>query len=188
MNLVHGLVLTGGTSTRMGADKATIAFEGMTLAARVARALAPIARPVLAVGHEAGSGLEAIEDPSQGPLVALVAGADALAARDATSAVLLVACDLPFVTSRALTEVAAALGDADAAVPVVGDREQPLAACYSPRAHDVARALVEGGERSMRALLEQLDVARVAIADASDLIDVDTPGELEAARHRAEHP
>ena len=188
MHIVHGLVLTGGTSSRMGADKATIDFDGLTLAARVARALAPVARPVLAVGHDAGTGLEAIDDPKDGPLAALVAGADALAARNADGPIVLVACDLPFVTSRVLTEVIVGLGEAAAAVPVVGGRDQPLAACYGPRALSVARRLVAEGERSMRALLEQIDVARLTVADAGDLADVDTPADLNDARRRVEHP
>lgn len=43
---------------------------GLPLAVRSARALAAVAEPVLAVGREAGTGLETILDAGRGPLVA----------------------------------------------------------------------------------------------------------------------
>lgn len=175
----------------MGADKSMLDVGGLPLAVRAARALAVIARPVLAVGGEAGTRLEAVADPGEGPLAAFAAGAEALSARGCAGPVLLVACDLPFVTAELLAHLWRALGDAGAAVPVAGGREQPLAACYAPRARDLARRLVAEGRRAMRDLLGALDVrllperewSRVAPAEA--LMDVDTPGDLEAARRRA---
>src|SRR5512135_3454415 len=76
-----GLLLTGGASKRMRRDKATIDFGGVPLAVRVARALAQVAYPVLAVGIEAGTGLPTVDDPREGPLVAFVRGAAELRAR-----------------------------------------------------------------------------------------------------------
>ncbi|MFN2613916.1 MAG: molybdenum cofactor guanylyltransferase [Actinomycetota bacterium] len=177
-----GLLLTGGTSRRMGADKATLEFGGSTLASRVAAALREVAYPVLAVGPPAGTGLDAIGDPSEGPLVAFVAGADALAARvPAGTPVLLVACDLPFVTADVLRGVALAAPDADACVPVTDGRDQPLCARYSQGAVAQARALVREGARAMRDLLAAIGVSRVDV-DARALVDVDTPQELDQAR------
>lgn len=162
----------------------------------MARALAVVARPALAVGEEAGTGLEAVPDPRRGPLAAFVAGADALAARGAAGPVLLVACDLPFVTARLLAFVARALreSEADAAVPVLGGRDQPLAACYAPRAAAVARTLTAEGHDAMRDLLAAIDVRRLPeeewahVASPDALLDVDTPEDLEAARRILEGP
>jgi molybdopterin-guanine dinucleotide biosynthesis protein A len=173
----------------MRRDKATIDFGGEPLAKRVARVLAQVAYPLLAVGNEAGSGLETIDDPREGPLVAFVAGADALRARGHDGAVLLVACDLPFMSPGLLAFVAASLGDGhDAAVPILRGREQPLAACYAPPALAAARALVHGGANAMRDLLRALDVRRVEedewtrAAPPRSLADVDTRAALLRAR------
>jgi len=186
-----GLLLTGGASSRMGSDKALLEVAGSTLASRVARALATVARPTLVVGPHAGTGLEAVEDGREGPLVALVAGVNALAERGCTGPVLLVACDLPFVGAELLAALAHELGEADAAVPVLDERDQPLAACYSPRALAVAKDLVGQGGRAMRELLDAIEVKRIPeaawsrIAERASLVDVDTPEQLEAARRRA---
>jgi molybdenum cofactor guanylyltransferase len=184
-----GLLLTGGASTRMGRDKATLELRGMTLAARAARALRAVADLVLAVGPESGSGFETVADPREGPLAAVVAGATALHGRGRSGPVLVLACDMPFVPARLLSLVARSLGSADAAVPVAAGRDQPLCAAYQTAAvleHGVAS--LERGERSMRGLLDalpsvlRLDEAHwTSVAGAGAFEDLDTPEDLERA-------
>lgn len=178
----------------MGTDKALVEIGGEALALRAARALSQVAYPVLAVGREATTGLEAVEDPRAGPLVAFVAGADALASRGHAGAILLVACDLPFVEPALLAHLARLLGDAGAAVPLAGGRDQPLCACYAPGAVEVARRLVSSGRRAMRDLVAEIAVVRVdepawtSVASPRALTDVDTPGDLAQARRILEGP
>ncbi len=72
--------------------------------------------------------------------------------------VLLLACDLPFVTEALLGRLASWHG-AGTVVPV--DRDgfvQPVCARYSPAALDRARRLLADGERSLRSLLQDDDV------------------------------
>jgi molybdopterin-guanine dinucleotide biosynthesis protein A len=178
----------------MGADKSVLRVGGEEQAVRVARALRQVAYPVLAVGWEARTGLEAVDDPRAGPLAAFVAGADALAARGHTGAILLVACDMPFVEPALLAHLAEARGPADAAIPVAGGRDQPLCACYGPRAPEVARRLVRAGVRAMTGLLVELVIRRVPenawtrFASPHALKDVDTPEELDQAREILDEP
>lgn len=179
----------------MGADKAGLDAGGIPVAVRTARALCMVARPVLAVGEEAGTGLDAVDDPRAGPLAAFVAGADALAARGLDGPVLLCACDLPLVTARLLAHVARSLGDASAAVPVLKGRDQPLAACYAPAALATARRLVAAGARAMRDLLDELPEVRrlpperwAHVASPDALLDVDTPEDMESVRRILEGP
>jgi molybdopterin-guanine dinucleotide biosynthesis protein A len=112
---MHGVLLTGGRSSRMGTHKAAIDFGGRTFAQRAADALRAVAEPVVAAGPSFDTGLESVEDPDEGPLVAFVCGAGAL---PMTEPVFLVACDVPFVTAEMLRVVASSLGDFDAVVPV----------------------------------------------------------------------
>ena len=72
-----GILLTGGASTRFGQDKATTRFEGSTLAERAGSALRTATEPAIEVGPGV-SGLPAVDDARQGPLVALAAGLAAL--------------------------------------------------------------------------------------------------------------
>lgn len=176
-----GLLLTGGASTRFGRDKATADFDGCTLAARAALALAAVADPVLEVGPGV-SGLPDVPDACQGPLVALAAGLGWLP----TMPVLLLACDLPLVTASLLRWLA----DhpvAGSVVPVAGDPPlpQPLCARWAPAALAALPGLVAGGERSLRPLLGGPDVTLVPAGDwAPALEDVDTPEAFEALLRR----
>jgi molybdenum cofactor guanylyltransferase len=187
-----GLLLTGGSSLRMGFDKAELVVEGERLADRTARVLTAVCDPALEVGP-GRSRLPFIREgaPGSGPLAALVAGSQALRARGYEDALLLLAVDLPFVTERLLSLLARRAGKA-AAVPVAGGEPQPCCACYGPAARDAAEALVAGGERSLRALLAATTVERVeepewrAVAPAHALDDLDTPADV--ARHGLERP
>jgi molybdopterin-guanine dinucleotide biosynthesis protein A len=175
-----GIVLTGGTSRRLGFDKATVVVAGETLAARAARVLAAACAPVIEVGP-GRTALRAVrEEPvGSGPLAALVAGADALAAET----VVLLACDLVRV-ERPLLALLAGWEGAPSVVPMVGAMPQLVCARYGPDALAAARSLLATGERSLRALFAGIDVdlvpetrwSSVAASDAFD--DVDTPADL----------
>lgn len=175
-----GIVLTGGSSRRLGFDKASVIVGPETAAARAARVLGSVCSPVVEVGP-GWCGVQAVrEEPAgSGPLAGLVAGADALG----TAPVLLFACDLVRVESPLLALLAGWEG-APSAVPIAGGRPQPVCARYGLDALAVARELLASGEHSMRALLAAVVVdfvpeARwrsVAPADAFD--DLDTPEDL----------
>lgn len=155
------------------------------------QALLEAAEPVVAVGPDPGLGLLSVGDGGMGPLAALVAGMEHLAASGLRGPVLLVACDLPFVTNALLRFVSEQLGSALASVPVNRGRLQPLAACYAPSVLPAARNLISTGRVSMRDLLETIDFEPVpegswkAVAPPEALMDVDTPFELREANEIA---
>jgi molybdopterin-guanine dinucleotide biosynthesis protein A len=176
------LLLTGGASRRFGGPKADVRVGGERLADRSARVLTVVAAPVLEVGP-GRSPLEAVlEDvPGSGPLAAVAAGAAALAVRGAgDQEVIVLAVDLPFVDEAWLRSLAA-LPVADAIVPRVDGRAQPLCARYSPAALGRAAQLVAEGARSMWALLEAIEVQWVdepewlGVTSLRCFVDVDTP-------------
>lgn len=183
----HGLLLTGGTSRRMGEDKASSMVGGVTMGERAGRALMGAASPVLCLGPDPGLGLEAVEDDRRGPLGALVAGMRRLAENGFGGPVLLVACDMPFLTPDLLRLVAGELGSAQAALPVAGGRLQPLASCYAASVLPVAERLVAAGRHSMQSLLDEIEVKAVdpqswsGLARPEAMTDVDTPADLRAA-------
>ena len=177
------MLLTGGASRRMGFDKAYLEVGGVRNAVRLAGVLAQVAWPLVEVGFGC-SGLPAVlEEPrGEGPLVALCAGAESLAALGRAGPALVLACDLPFVTAEALAVLAGWPGRGSA-VPMVGGRLQPLCARWSASDLALAKELVEAGERSMRSLL---GAASVEVLDESNwsgrahrlFADADTPEDL----------
>ena len=176
-----GLLLTGGASRRFGSPKAELTVDGERLADRGARLLLDVCDVVLEVGP-GYSCLPAVrEEPAgSGPLAALVAGGDALAARAAATRFLVLAVDLPFA-ERALLEHLRDHPAVGAVVPRVDGRAQPLCARYGADALEAAHTLLANGARAMQALLDAVPVTwldddalrRVAPVDA--LTDVDTP-------------
>jgi molybdopterin-guanine dinucleotide biosynthesis protein A len=170
---VPGLLLTGGASSRMGVPKATLVVDGETIAHRAARHLMKVCDPVVEVGP-GYSGLHRVDEdpPGQGPLAALVAGADAVGH---DGPVLLLACDLPFVTDALLNRLAGWDGDGTVVPVDETGAVQLVCARYSRDAIDQARSGLADGERSLRSLLRDADFTRMTDVDPHELIDVDTP-------------
>jgi molybdopterin-guanine dinucleotide biosynthesis protein A len=181
-----GLLLTGGRSSRMGVDKATLRLDGVALGVRTAGLLARATTPCVEVGPGYTSLTRVSEgSPGRGPLAAVVTGRDALGRLGWHGAVVVVATDLPRLTARILDWLA--VQDVTV-VPVSAGRPQPLCALYQPAALDVAAALVAEGKRAMRDLLDAIDpffapaeVWQEAAGDPLALVDVDTPADWDAA-------
>ena len=180
MRPMAGVLLTGGTSRRMGVDKARLVVNGETLAARSARVLASVCDPVVEVGPGV-SGLPAVQEepPGSGPLVALLAGVGALGE---PRTVILLACDLPNVSSELLRLLVEWPGSGTV-IPVVDGRFQYACARYGPAALDEAMTSVRTGGSSLRRLGESgseyiSEAEWGPVASALDFADVDTPEDL----------
>jgi molybdopterin-guanine dinucleotide biosynthesis protein A len=175
-----GVLLTGGTSRRLGFDKATARLGPETLAERAARVLAAVCTPVVEVGPGRSNLVAVREAPAgSGPLAGLVAGLDALG----VEAAVLLGCDLVRIEAPVVALLAGWPGAATA-VPTVDGRPQFVCARYGADAIEAARALLARGERSFRALLDVIEpdlVSEVhwrAVAPADAFDDLDTPADL----------
>ncbi len=190
MSACSGILLAGGRSRRMGADKATLPLQGRTLAERGVAVLGELTDDVvLARGTLAPleiPGTREVPDPIEhaGPLAGLVAGLRA--ARHPRVAVL--ATDLLAPRADVLARLIERLGAAQVAMPLVGGRPQPLhAAVARSSLSTLERALAEGERRLLRAL-DALDVRLVGPEGWGDLDpdggfarDADVPGDLAGA-------
>jgi len=185
---VAGIVLTGGASRRMGTDKALLRSElGVPWAESVGRLLVEVADPVIEVGP-GWSGLPSVleELRGEGPLVAVAAGAAALAAQGWSGPALVLSCDLPRLKSAVVRWLAGWPGHGGV-VPVVGGRPQPLCARWSAADLAAAGSRVAEGERSLRGLPGSAPCSFVGpsewtlVADADAFADADTPAEAAQA-------
>jgi molybdenum cofactor guanylyltransferase len=178
---VSGLLLTGGRSRRLGADKARLVLDGETLARRMAARLAAVCDAV----YEVGPGLTGLPSVTErpagsGPLAALAAGGDALRERGEFGPALLVAVDLPRIGVPVL-ELLRDWQGAPTVVPEAGGRLQPVCARYGPDELVAAASLVTGGVRSLHALLDVIEYEICpeavwrAVAPPDAFVDVDTP-------------
>jgi molybdenum cofactor guanylyltransferase len=183
-------VLAGGASRRMGRDKATLAVGGVELASLALGAAARVAHPVVLVapeGHPARRvAAPAVADPGLGPLAALAAALDALAAEH----VLVLAGDHPGLRVELLAHLVALAGEAEAVACRRGPRLEPLVAVYERApALAAARARLAGpaGGRSLTGLLADLGTLvveepewRRLDPDGRSFVDLDDPADLAA--------
>lgn len=149
-----GAVLAGGSSTRMGRDKALLDFDGQPLIDRAIAALAEVCGSVVVAGPQR-PGVDAIflaDAPGEGPLAGIVA-----ALRYArTPLVAVLAVDMPLASSRVFSNLAAAWHGEPAVAPYGGGSVQPLHAVYATSAADQLADVLEAGQRSPRAAVERL--------------------------------
>ncbi|MHB8635440.1 MAG: molybdenum cofactor guanylyltransferase [Fimbriimonadaceae bacterium] len=182
MREIEAILLTGGASTRMGQDKASLVVRGVPLAELVAGRLLAEGYSVTVMGRKPLPRCAFVQDvhAQAGPLAALVDH------KPTAPWVFVAACDLPLFDARIVTLLHSLIGPAQAAVPNIGGRLQPLVALYSASAFTVASECVSRGQRSMLAWLDALSVVRVEEGDLlageiplESLSNVNRPCELE---------
>lgn len=182
MSATVGVVLTGGASTRMGADKATLVVDGKPMAVRVADALWEAGcQPVECQGGDAASieayGLTVHPDrlSGGGPLAAIATALD----RHHDDDVVVVACDLVDVDAPAI-ETLIERGQSDALIDVVAARDEGgrhLLVWWRAGSGTRIASLIDEGVRSYRDALDRLDVCDVAVT-SSAIRNVNTPDDL----------
>ena len=153
-----GILLVGGASSRFGSPKELADYGGETLADRAWRLLGDACDERLAVGRGG------LTDPGTGPVAAIAAGLRVAA----HELVLVIPVDMPLLTPAALGLLADACRDA--AVAQAGSLPCAVARRTLPA--------FETGERRLRAVLDGLDTARIAL-DERLLANVNTPADLD---------
>jgi molybdopterin-guanine dinucleotide biosynthesis protein A len=180
-----GVVLTGGASRRMGADKSLLEVDGVAMALRVATALADSGcRPVLCQGGDAVAlsalGLTVVPDsePGCGPVAAIV---DALTGH--AGDVVVCACDVPWLDAVTVSRLLAAAGQhPEAHVIVATDTDGPhLLACWRAHSRPQLADLLAQGVRSYRAALQRLQTVYVDVP-AEVVVNINKPEDLRRRR------
>lgn len=138
-------ILTGGRATRFGGrDKSALLVGGRSILDRQIAELSKLTADILLVGgHARHERARVVRDivPGSGPLGGLHAALTE-ARGDAT---LVIACDMPYVTSPLLAYLAALTREAEAVVPQTERGYHPLCAAYTPACLEpVARRLADG--------------------------------------------
>ena len=191
---VEGFILVGGASSRMGQDKSRLMLRSQTTVERIAEAISDVAPRVRLVGRDDQTQFASVPDltESWGPLGGMQA---ALHAAEAEWCIV-IACDLPFVSSgllRRLLELGSNTTErSDAVVPIqADDYPQPLCAVYRRLpCLDAAEQSISSGQRSPRALLDRVKTRYVPFAEIADLtgarnffFNINTPENYERAQH-----
>ncbi len=161
------IVLCGGSSRRMGRDKASLPFGGASLLAQTVCLIRPCVAQVVVVARSTaqqlpedvkklGIAIACDRRPGNGPLEAVAAGWAALPTD--TAAALVCGCDTPLVRSALVERLFRRVTGFDAVVPMVGERVHPLLAVYARQSRPFVHQCLQQDKRSMRDLLQRIRV------------------------------
>ncbi len=183
-----GFVLVGGASRRMGRDKARLPYRNGTLVGHIATQVQRAAGSVCLVGAPERYGdlpFPAIPDvfPGAGP----VAGVHAALAATTAEWNLVVACDMPELTSEFLLHL---LREAERAsrqglIPVSPEgRRQPLCAVYHRSCLRAFEDALRAGRLKLEEVVSGLDLAAQPFAEGRWFRNLNTPADWAALTQR----
>lgn len=194
---LYALVLAAGAGRRFGGDKLLAPYRGFPLLDQAVNAAlaAPVAQVVLVTGHDAervgAAGILAARragaaerlrlvhapDHGEGMGASLRAGIGVIP-QDAQGVFVFLG-DMPLIPCALASRLAAALGDAPAAVPVHGGRRgHPVLFAAKVFPH-LTRSW---GDAGAKALIHRLgsQIVQVETDEAGVLVDIDSPEDLAA--------
>jgi molybdenum cofactor guanylyltransferase len=182
----------------MGRDKALLELGGRRFTSLVRDAMLPLVERVRIIGSRPSGAREDVDDdtetqPDLKPGLGPLSGIHAALATAREDVVLVVACDLPFVTTSFLRGLLDRLGPhVEAVVPV--DRSGPVPVCtpYRVTALAALERRLGRGELSARDFIAALETRAVTGVELEELDpdglclrNVNTPFDYEDARARA---
>lgn len=188
-------ILAGGQARRLGGiDKAGLRVGSDTIVESQLALLRRLTPHILIVANDMTRFTDA-----QVPVVPdALAGAGALGGLHSAlvhapvDPVLVIACDMPFLTAPFLTHMVDALGDADAVVPRTARGRHPLCAVYARRIAPHLQRRIESRHLRVLDALDGLSVREVApdalaALDPEDrlLVNINTPDDYREACSRA---
>ena len=188
---VQGFILVGGASRRMGQDKAQLRLGSETMIERIAGQLSAATASVTLVGGPPADGSQPTVPDIYEKWGAL-GGIHAALSAAKTDWLIVIACDLPFITRELLDRLKSFVDESfDSIVPMQPDgRPQPVCALYRREAClPEIETLIRAGEHTPRALLANVRTRYVQFAELSDLpgakkffLNLNTPADFERAK------
>jgi molybdopterin-guanine dinucleotide biosynthesis protein A len=205
--MASAAILMGGRARRFGGrDKSALVVDGRTILERQLAALAPLADDVMLVGAPGARPADAetaLDDsdvysvrvigdrvPDCGPL----GGLDAALAAARHEVLILLACDMPFVTTAFLAHLVGSAAAADAVVPRTERGYHPLCAAYTSGCREAVSRRLACRELEMTQLLRDVRTREVGRGEIERfgsserlLANVNTPGEFDGLEALLNH-
>ncbi|OZM56621.1 hypothetical protein CIB95_10370 [Lottiidibacillus patelloidae] len=187
-NVIAGIVLAGGESRRYGSPKAFAKREGISFYRYSIEVLTPFTSSIVLVTRpelqnmfyrEEDDGIKVINDQAiyqgQGPLAGIYSAMDEVVA----DWYLVLPIDVPFLEKWVVEQLMQyTASSAQAIVPIVCGREQPLIALYHKSVKNKIADQLSKGQRSLRYLLEQIDVKYERINNENPFRNINRPEDI----------
>jgi len=188
---IHGItavILAGGTSSRMGSNKALLPVGGIPLIEKIFRTMAGLFREIVLVTNTPEEyaflpcPMVADRYPGSGPMAGLHAGL--LACREGR--IFITACDTPFLNPDVIRMICAVGEEYDAVVPVGPGGKEPLQALYGLPCLAMVEQALEQGDGKLLNLLDRVRTRLITPEELASIPDaelsfcnVNTPEEYE---------
>ncbi len=174
-----GAIIAGGRARRLsGLAKGLVSVDGEAIMARQIRLLGARCAATFIVGDPAGpyTGLGVPVHPDVIPEKGPPGGVHGALARAETPWVIVLGCDLPYVTGRLLDGVRRA-GDHDVCLYRAGGRRQPLVSCWRSAVAPRLAAVLRSASPGFAGLTASLRVLEVE-GEEEAFFNVNTPADL----------
>jgi molybdopterin-guanine dinucleotide biosynthesis protein A len=188
---VTGIVLAGGTSSRLGQNKAFIQIDGQLLIERVVERLRLVVSNIVLVTNTP-SQFAFLDVPMAGDVfqgVGALGGLHAGLSAICTGYGLAVGCDMPFLNVDLLRYMISLRKGYDLVIPQIGSYYEPLHAVYARRCLHEIEQKIRSGERRVSNIADHLrvryvDDREIAAYDPQNLsfFNVNSPQDLERLR------
>lgn len=173
-------ILIGGDSSRMGVDKATFEVEGIAMANRVSQAAAEAgAQEILLIGGSQAKAKKLTGTwkkdlyPGEGPLGGVITAVKSAS----NDAVVVLSCDMPFITGAVISSLVRGLQDAQATVGRT-DRLNWLCAAWSKNeCLTTLQTVWKRDEKAVHRAAVLLDVAEIPVP-AMAVRNINEPADL----------
>lgn len=154
-----GIILAGGKSKRMGTNKALLKVDGLTIIERIVEELRKIISDIIIVTNHFEDyqflNLPMVEDKikGKGPLAGIQAGL----AESKNEKNLIVACDMPFISTELGAFLLQILNEYEAAVPEVSGMLHPLYAAYRKETLEAVNRAIADENLKIRHFLKMVN-------------------------------
>jgi molybdopterin-guanine dinucleotide biosynthesis protein A len=163
-----GAIVAGGGARRFGGqDKGRLVVEGRTIIVRQVEVLQRVASELLIVAPDAArfADLPVTVVSDRQPGLGAIGGIDAALHATALDQVIVIACDLPFLTSDLLRHLVVLSAGHDGAWVRTSRGVEPLIACYRAAARARVAAYIDAGGRKAAGLGNLLHMAELTSPD-----------------------
>jgi molybdenum cofactor guanylyltransferase len=180
-------ILAGGQGRRLGGvAKGLILVDGKPIIANVAAMLVHFVEEIIVISNDPQS-YKFLELPvfpddeaDRGPLQGIVTALQ----RSSSNRVLVVPCDMPFITESAIQTLLSYAPDADAVVPLSAKGWEPLFAVYSRACLPAALEVLNSGRRRIIEFLPEVNTAYIPADkfEHSLWFNINSPADFRQAR------
>jgi len=180
-NMITGVILAGGRSSRMGEDKGLVMVDGLPLYAHIANRLEPQVTHLMVSSNQnqekyavrysvIGALIPAFAGPLSGMLAALLASE--------TEWVVCVPCDVPDFPDDLVEQLWKGKGQSPAAYVSDGNRAHPALCLLNKSLLPSLKSYLEQGERKVMLFFSQCGAKEVLFDNTGDFSNLNTPADV----------